>query len=197
MRTGALVVTGAGLVALSVADVAYRLRDWGAAAREVSAVLPGDELVHGSAERNTVGVGAAAPAAACWEALCGVLAAEARADELQPGLDVPLVPLPGLGRSRLVRLEPGRDVVLAQGGRGVVVSFHVLQTATDRCRLVARTRVPYTGAGWFAARAVDPAAILLARRLLRRTAVRAEGAARAEEAAQRVTTLDRPWIASG
>jgi len=66
MRTAALVVGGAGALALGVADSAYRNRDWGATTTEIAAVLPGDDLVATPAENVTRGVTIQAPAERVW-----------------------------------------------------------------------------------------------------------------------------------
>lgn len=182
MRTGAVLATGAGLLALSLADTVYRLRDWGAADGEVSACLPGDDVLDGPLDSSTVVVGVRAPAEQVWRCLHEAAVAAAGTDQLRVGLVVPLRLAPRSGWSRLVRLDPGRCLVL-RCDAGAVRSFHVVPTAPGRCRLLARTRVRRGGgADRVAAMALDPVAVLLTRRLLRRLAGRAELAERAASA---------------
>jgi hypothetical protein len=166
MRTGVLVATGAGLVALSVADAAYRIRNWGAADAEVTAVLAGDELVPEPADSSTVAVSVAAPTDEVWQALLAAVADRSTA-----------------------RTLPDRRSVVLDEGPGTVRSFHVVPIRPGRCRLLARTRVARGGAaGRVAAAAVDPVAVLRGRHLLLRVADRAEAGARSRTA---VTTERR------
>jgi hypothetical protein len=168
MKTGVLLATGAGLLALSVADAAYRTRNWGAADREVGAVLAGDELVPEPADSTTLAVSVAAPADEVWQALFATVS------DRNP-----------------VRIVPGSSVVLAEGHLGtaettaeVVRSFHVVPTAPNRCRLLARTRAARgNAAGRVAARAFDPVYVLMTRRLLLGVAGRAEHGAGPDPAA--------------
>jgi hypothetical protein len=66
MKTGVLLATGAGALVLGVADTAYRARYWGASAREINAVYPGDELVADPADNVTRAVTVHAPAEDVW-----------------------------------------------------------------------------------------------------------------------------------
>jgi hypothetical protein len=67
MKIGVLLATGAGAVALGIADTAYRARDWGASGREVNAVYPGDDLVAEPADNVTRAVSVHAPAGEVWK----------------------------------------------------------------------------------------------------------------------------------
>jgi hypothetical protein len=160
--------TGAGLLALSVADAAYRTRNWGAADREVNAVLAGDDLVPEPAETSTIAVSVAAPADEVWQALHAAVA------DRNP-----------------VRVLPGRSIVLAERSGDVVRSFHVVPTAPDRCRLLARTRaVRARTAGRVTAKAFDPVYVLMTRRLLLGVAAGAEAGARSAGAAGTTVAVD-------
>jgi hypothetical protein len=66
MKSGLLVATGAGALALMLADSAYRNRNWGATVAEANAALPGDELVAEPAENVTRAVTIDAPAEHVW-----------------------------------------------------------------------------------------------------------------------------------
>lgn len=169
MRTSVLLATGAGLLALSLADAAYRTRNWGASDGEVRAVLAGDDLVPPPADVNTVAVGIDAPAEDVWRALSERLGVPATGRELEVGDET--VAFGATGSVALV--DPGRSLVVRQGP-DVVRSFHLVPISARRCRLLARSRA---GRGAVVARALDPVSVVAARRLLLAVAASAERAA--------------------
>jgi len=164
MKTGVLVAAGAAALALGVADVAYRARQWGVYAREIALSLPGDQLAGGPTGSVTRGVTVHAPADEVWHYLFE--AAGARDGACVVG-----------ERSLLL---PG-DL---DGGLPVPVrTFHVLpvQVPRDagraRCRLVTRTRTAPRGPlGRIAAAVLEPLTMLTTRRVLLAVKDRAEQA---------------------
>lgn len=198
MKTAVLMATGAaGLIALSVADAAYRVRDWGAADGEVSAALPGDEILPGPLDVHTLAVSVAAPAPTTWRELVRSATGEPSRREpvrREPAAGDVLRGLPGApsgltdGPLRVVRVVPGRALVLVpdradadladpdgwSGPEGEVYSFHVVPTTPGRCRLLFRRRTCRAGIGRVVTQAVEPLVVVLTRRAMLGVAERAE-----------------------
>ncbi|MDQ1288628.1 MAG: hypothetical protein QG622_2194 [Actinomycetota bacterium] len=190
MKTAVLMATGAvGLLALTVADAAYRVRDWGAADSEVAASLPGDELVPRPADVQTLAVGVSAPASVVWQELLLFVAPspDGSAVEPVPGDVVRHLSGPRHGFAEgpleVVSVVPGRSLVLVPVGPGAgdVRGFHVVPGVSGRCRLLCRRRLAPGGFGRVVTHAVEPVAVVLTRLLMLKVAERAEIAARGGE----------------
>lgn len=144
---------------------------WGASDAEVSASLPGDELVTGNAAHSTRAIDIAAPASAAWPWLlqigqgrggmysydwlenlagCDIHTLNAIVPELQNlkvGDTIRLGPQEGLPYYTVVRIEPEKALVLrsvdpAMQEPGETWGFYLAEKAGGSTRLVIRHRSP-------------------------------------------------------
>lgn len=202
MKTGVLVAGGVAVVALGIADTAYRTRYWGATAREMVMPLPGDELVPKPTESVTRAVTVRAPADEVWRWVQEIGRVRGGV-EVVPGRSMVLLGRleePGQGSAGGLRsgVVGGRGAAafgaggLGEGPLEAVTSLHVLpldlpadrQAGPGRCRLVTRSRTVRSGAAARAASTVlEPVALILTRRLLLGVKDRAERGALTRAAA--------------
>lgn len=201
------IAMGVGAVGgLSLARL--RWRNWGATPAEMASKLAGDDLIPDPAAMVTRGVTVQAPAGEVWkwlvqigqgrggmysydwlENLIGlrIHSSEVVHDEwqgLQVGDRITLIRPGWLGLAEgyslpVVRIDQGRAIVLGMDPWKAVWSFHVLEEADDRCRLLSRSResvVPGFGPGLArtAGQLLDPITLLMTRKMLLGIKERAE-----------------------
>jgi hypothetical protein len=167
------------------------MRCWGATEAELEMALPGDELDPDPRVRQTRAVQVAAPARAVWPwiaqlgqdrggfysytwlenlAGCRMHNADRIHSEWQQrsaGETVLLHPASGL---KVMRFEPGHALVL-EGGWSLVVE----PDGPDRCRLIARSRVPRGVVGVVYGLLLELPHFVMERRMLLEVKRRAEG----------------------
>jgi hypothetical protein len=224
MKATVLMATGAaGLIALTVADAAYRIRDWGAADGEVSAELPGDDILPDPGDVSTLAVSIGAPVETVWQELLHAVTGDRGSCDPRHSTGGPaagdVVRCPSGARSgvtdgplRVIRVCHRRYLVLAPAGTADdretegtagardIRSFHVVPSVRGRCRLLFRRRLRGGGLGEVMTRAVEPAAIVRTRLLMLGVAEQAERRVRDgrdQEPASGSASRCSPSIASG
>jgi len=216
--TTSLVLTAAFVLAMGYWFIVrpWFLR-WGASATDLARSMRGDDAIEGATHSATLGVTIDAAPEQIWPWLLqmgygrGGLYSYDWLDRLFGYLDAPSadtilpryqhlrvgdeIPIGRGGGFPVWAIEPRRALVLSGRGEGFgwVWQFGLYPVDKRRTRLVSRNsvRTPRTWGAWLFMRAMEPAAFIMTRGMLRGLKRRAEELARNERMAATVTHQNR------